>query len=78
MIGAAPRRRQETARPPAIRGGIRAPLRDNLHLILDIRDSMTFFRFADDLGIAYPLIYSLDIGKTQHSLGVFFGLRYLF
>jgi len=61
-----------------VRAGIRAPLTDRLCLALDVRDSVTFFKYAGDFRVAFPLIYAFDFKETQHSAGAFLGLRYVF
>lgn len=61
-----------------LRAGVRAPLADGLDLIMDLRDLIAFFQFPEDLRIAYPLIYTPDTAKPQHSVGIFLGLRYHF
>jgi len=61
-----------------VRAGVRIPLTDRLRAALDVRDSVTFFRFDRDFRVYYPLIYSLDFKGTQHSSGLFLGLSYVF
>jgi hypothetical protein len=61
-----------------IRAGVRVPLKERLHAILDLGDSITFFDFARDFKVAYPLIYTFDFKDSQHSAGLFLGLGWVF
>ena len=58
-----------------VRAGIRAPLSPRLQAFLELRDSVTGFRFAEDLGMAYPMIYAVDTENAQHTPGLILGLR---
>ncbi len=61
-----------------VRAGVKIPLTDHLRAVLDIRKSLTFFRFDRDFMVFYPMIYSPDFKGTQHSSGLFLGLSYVF
>ncbi len=60
------------------RAGVKIPLTDHLRAVLDIRNSLTFFRFDRDFGVSYPMIYSPDFKGIQNSSGLFLGLSYVF
>ena len=61
-----------------LRAGAKFPLTSRLGLILDVRDSIAFLKYAEDFSVAFPMIYRFDFKKNQHSLGVSLGLRYYY
>jgi hypothetical protein len=61
-----------------LRAGAKFPVTNRLGLILDVRDSVTFLRYAEDFNVAFPMIYRFDFNKNQHTLGVSLGLRYYY
>jgi len=58
--------------------GLNARLSRRLQAVLDVRDTVTFFRYFEDFRIATILIYRTESQNTQHRLGARLGLRYLF
>jgi len=58
--------------------GVKVQLTESLRAVLDIHDSITFFRFDRDFEFYYVMIYSPDFERIQHSPGFFLGLGYVF
>lgn len=58
--------------------GIKAKISKRLHAVLDVRDYVSFFNYAEDFNLVYIAIYSPDFRKSQHNLGIHAGLSYLF
>ena len=59
-------------------GGIKLELAKKLTAFADIKDVVSFFDYPRDFDYAFLAIYSPDFSKSQHRLGVHFGLRYSF
>jgi len=58
--------------------GVKVRLTECLRAVLDIQDSITFFRFDRDFKFYCVQIYAPDFKQIQHSPGFFFGLGYVF
>lgn len=58
--------------------GIKAKISEHIYPVLDIRDYVSFFNYAEDFNIAYIAIYNPDFKKSQHHFGIHVGLSYLF
>ena len=58
--------------------GLSANLWKNHRLFLDVRDYLTFFDFAQDFGMSYAAMYDQVFKKSQHQVGIHFGLGYVF
>ncbi len=58
--------------------GIKAKISRRLHAVLDVRDYVSFFNYAEDFDLVYVAIYSADFRKSQHHFGIHMGLSYLF
>ncbi|MCJ7582430.1 MAG: porin family protein [Candidatus Aminicenantes bacterium] len=58
--------------------GITTILVKHLRLFLDVRDYVSFFDFAQDFGMSYAAIYEQVFKKSQHHVGIHFGLGYVF
>ncbi|MFC2169861.1 outer membrane beta-barrel protein [Acidobacteriota bacterium] len=58
--------------------GLKLKLSRHIYPVLDLRDYVSFFDFYKDIGLAYAAIYTEDINKTQHSIGIHLGLRFVF
>ena len=58
--------------------GVTVRLTECLRAVLDIQDSITFFRFDRDFKFQYVQIYAPDFRRIQHSTGLFVGLGYVF
>ena len=56
--------------------GVKIRISDQLRADLEVRDAVSFFRYFDDFGIAYAMIYTAESQKVQHRLGARATLRY--
>ncbi len=58
--------------------GLSANLWKNHRLFLDVRDYVSFFDFPQDFGMFYAAIYDQVFKKSQHQVGIHFGIGYMF
>ncbi len=58
--------------------GLTTILVKHLRLFLEVRDYVSFFDFSQDFGMFYTAIYDQEFKKSQHQVGVNFGLGYVF
>ncbi|MFC2168164.1 outer membrane beta-barrel protein [Acidobacteriota bacterium] len=58
--------------------GLMTNIVKHLRLFLDVKDYVSFFDFARDFGVLYVDIYDQEFKKSQHHVGIHFGLGYVF
>ncbi len=58
--------------------GIKVKISKHIYPVIDIRDYISFFNYAEDFDIVYIAIYNPDIKQSQHHIGIHVGLSYLF
>ena len=58
--------------------GVTTNLVKHLRLFLEVRDYVSFFNFAQDFKMSYAAMYDQVFKKSQHQVGINFGLGYLF
>ncbi len=56
--------------------GAKVRLSPRLGVDLEIRDAVSFFRYFEDFGVAFIMIYTADQRSVQHRLGARASLRY--
>jgi len=67
------------ARPTVeLAAGVKYEISLRLRADIEFRDTIGFFRYFEDFGIAYIMIYSAEMHTVQHRLGARATLRYFF
>ena len=58
--------------------GLNIRISRRLRVGFEVRDAVSFFRYFEDFGVYYPMVYSVDMRGVQHRLGARLSLGYFF
>lgn len=58
--------------------GVKLSFNRYLSAFIDLKDHVIFFNYLKDFDVLYAAIYTPDLKKSQHRIGIRFGLSYTF
>ncbi len=59
-------------------GGVRFRFNRHLSAFMDLKDHVSFFDYPKDFDVLYTAIYTFELKKSQHRIGIRIGLSYTF